>query len=429
MEHQVSEHSIIGGSRLLYIRVPGAKTYYWNTSIRAGWRYSTADKFELPHLAEHLAFSGSKKFTEDEFLFDVEKDGTFYNASTGTNYITYKYGGLKDRLDRIIPINISQMFEPLYEPEKVKREQSVIIQEMHRYKENDAWRSAYLNHNSILPEVAPDIDERIALIDKTSRKDLVKYHDQYYTVENSDFILAGDYDEQQFEAFIARLKAQLEPVAHGNKQDIKSLRVGNFAGRVKAVDPYSEKQAYMYISWLFPSRNHSDVPALHIISAMLCHGMASRLLRKARAAGLTYAIHAQSGASTDMTALSIHSQCRIDKIEPLMKLTAEEIAEVASGNFREEEFERAKGFIDGSILSAFQTPRSFVNWYGERFLLGEDPESIEQYLGRIHKVTHQDLVRVGKKYIKFNNMTATFVGKGLVHKTAKYEKICKAAFS
>ncbi len=56
MQHEVSEHELNGGARLLFVNIPNTISFYWASFFRAGNRFVDHDKYELPHLAEHLAF-------------------------------------------------------------------------------------------------------------------------------------------------------------------------------------------------------------------------------------------------------------------------------------------------------------------------------------------------------------------------------------
>lgn len=430
MQHEVREHKLAGGARLLAVKIPNAITYYWASSFRAGYRFVNSDKYELPHLAEHLAFEGTKKYPSSlAFKSEIERDGTYYNASTGTDVVSYMFSGSGEDLARIIPINLSQIYEPLYRAENIAQERAVITQEMSRKKEDDSWRVGYLATHAVLPERNPEIEERIAAIGSITKEDLRYYHEQCYGTANTAFVLAGDYSDDEVAGVVARLNENLIKRPEGILLRYERAQWESYHEEVRTFPAFKPQQCQMLLQFIHPGEEDVHYPALRIIAALLTGGLSARLLRKAREAGLTYSISALVGMNHDLTQLSLSSQTESAKLQQLVELAGNEIASIGAGEYSDEELERAIGYVVGSLRRANQTPADYASWYGQRFITGRKLESPEERIDRLQAVSRKAIGATFKRYVMHDLWTLTLIGNGLEDQATAYRTMLSKCFS
>lgn len=430
MQHQVLEHQLVHGARLLTVQIPNTITFYWSSTFRAGYRFVAPEVYELPHLAEHLAFEGTKTYPDAlAFKVEIERDGTYFNAGTSYDQVSYFFSGSREELARIIKINMSQIYEPLYRDETIKQEKDVIIQEMSRKKEEDSWRAGYTGIHQILPERNPDIDDRIAQIPQITRQDLLAYHEQCYGVANTAFILAGDYSDAEVDAVIEQLNQALADRPVGKVQRFHQPKMGDYQGKVLTLPAYKDRQSHMWMEFVQPGRSDEFYPALRVMSVLLTGGLSSRLQRKAREAGLTYSIRSGSNISHDYTALGVSSQTSADKLEALIELTARELQAIGAGEITDDELGRAIGYITGVVRRSYQTPAHYAGWYADRFLIGEELEGPESWVERVQAVDRTALAATYRKFICDDCGFLVLVGNGLKSKQKHFEKLIRQALS
>ena len=429
MDHKVSQHELAGGAKLLVIQIPNTITFYWGSIFKAGFRHVPQDKYELPHLAEHLAFAGTKKYpTPDSFKSEVERDGTYYNAFTSTDFVWYEFVGARDEIQRIIKLNMSQIYEPLYIDERIDQEKAVITQELSRNKENDAWRLGNYELSNLM-DIFPDIDHRIAKLKDITRADIKNYHAERYSVAGTSFILAGDYSEKELQAIIAMLNDELVDAPKGKAPKFNTVGFKDYGGKVFGYEPFSDQQSLFSLKFTIPGKDELNDPALRLISTLLTGGMMGRLFRKAREGGLTYGIGSGAYASVDYTSITTSSQSSLDKLKPLIKLACEEISAIGRGEFSDDELERAIGYKVGTYLRSIQVPNQFANWYFDDFVHGEKLMGIDEEVKKVKSVTRLDIQRAYNKYFKLENMTLNMIGKGLSTQTDEYKKLVTQYFN
>jgi zinc protease len=324
---------------------------------------------------------------------------------------------------------MTQIYEPLFPPERITQEKSVITQEMSRNKENDNWRLGYLEFNNITPGRNPDIDERIANIAGITKSDLQRYHRTHYNPANTSFLLAGNYSSAEVRQVVEMVNQKLDELPAGKALEFAPERFSDYGGQVYTYEPYRQQQSLFSLRFTMSGLDEEARPALRIISAMLTSGLSARLQRKAREAGLTYGIGAGSSSSEDMTTFSIGSQTSLDKLQPLIELSCQELAAIGTGDFSDEELERAIGFVAGSIRRSHQTPASLAGWYVDDYVTGKDLMSPEQWVDMIEAVSRQHIAAAFRKYIRPANMTLTLVGQNLSSRRDDYRRLLAKYFA
>lgn len=429
MDHKVSQHELTGGAKLLAIQIPNTITFYWGSFFRAGYRYVDKDKYELPHLAEHLAFAGTKTYpTADSFKSEVEKDGTYYNAFTSPDYVWYEFIGARSEVKRIINLNLSQIFEPLYHEERIEQEKAVITQELSTKKENDSWRISQYDWSNILTHYL-DIDHRIARLAEITKSDIKKYHNERYSVAGTHFVLAGNYSKQELESIIGVLNKGLAKAPSGVAPNLKPVEFKDYGGKVFGYEPFSDRQSMFALRFTGKSKDDINDPVLRIMSTMLTGGMMGRLHKKARERGLTYGIGSAGSTAPEYTSFAVGSQTSLDKLKPLIELSCEELTAIGEGAYSDDELERAIGYRVGGYLRSMQTPAQFANWYYDDFIQGDNLTGVDEEVKRMQKVTRQDIKRAYDKYFKKSNMTLNMIGKGFSKSTEEYESLVGKYFN
>ena len=115
MKHEVSEVTLDNGSRGLLIHVPDASVMSIHISFRAGEFLVPQDKWETPHLMEHLLLGANKKYPKArDFQAEFEKNGAYSNASTSVNDITYEAECADIEWQRILACMLLAISQPLF---------------------------------------------------------------------------------------------------------------------------------------------------------------------------------------------------------------------------------------------------------------------------------------------------------------------------
>jgi predicted Zn-dependent peptidase len=91
MKHIVTKVKLENGAEGLFIDVPGATVMDFEFNFRAGEYLVSREKWEVPHLCEHVLLGANEKYPKARiFQAEFEKNGAYSNAHTSTYHITYE---------------------------------------------------------------------------------------------------------------------------------------------------------------------------------------------------------------------------------------------------------------------------------------------------------------------------------------------------
>ena len=131
MDHKVSEITLPNGARGLFVHVPHATVMSFQVNFRAGEYLVERDKWEAPHIMEHMLLGANKRIPKARaFQAEFEKNGAYCNASTGTYDITYEAECADFEWDRIADLLLVAVTKPLFLEEEFTAEFGNVREEL-----------------------------------------------------------------------------------------------------------------------------------------------------------------------------------------------------------------------------------------------------------------------------------------------------------
>ena len=218
MKHTLHQTKLNSGTRILFVNVPGSRSYYFNTICNAGYNYASYDKFELPHLLEHLAFEGSKKFPElGQMSYELERLGGWYNAYTDTADITYFLIGSIVDYRKITELGLEQYTSPLFRPKNIAEQKKVVEREFKRSIDNDDDRIRNLTMSRLFPDRPVFAQQRIDTLKGISKDDIESYYKATHTQANTVFVISGDLDSSKQKVITEMIAKSLSALPVGKR--------------------------------------------------------------------------------------------------------------------------------------------------------------------------------------------------------------------
>src|SRR3989338_8136302 len=264
-----------------------------------GSRYEPEKLAGVSHYIEHLMFKGTKKRKSTLILTrEIDRLGAEYNAFTGKEYTAY-YIKVDAEFARIaLDILSDMLFNSVFDPKEMEREKNVIVEELRMYRDNplmniDNLFEELLFQGSTLGRDIGGTDKHVLNFD---RKEVMAYHDKYYSPRNATLVVAGKIDEklkrsieQYFDAYESGgpLKRAFKPSKFG-----PSARKDRLIIQEKVTD-----QIQLMLGWPAFARGDDRNYALGVLNTILGGSMSSRLFIQVRERrGLAYTV--RSGNET-----------------------------------------------------------------------------------------------------------------------------------
>ena len=138
--------------------------------------------------------------------------------------------------------------------------------------------------------------------------------------------------------------------------------------------------------------------------------MSSRLFQEVREKrGLAYSVYSYHPQYTEAGVFSAYAGTTPAKAKDVIGLLRRELEDVANGGLTEEEFERAKGHVKGSLVLSLEDPGSRMSRIGKSEIAHGEILTVDQSLRRIEAVTFEDARGVAKRVLS-QPMTLTVLG-------------------
>jgi len=386
------------GIRGVIIPLPGLKSVTVEVFLKIGSKYENKNEFGLSHFLEHMAFKGTiKRPTATAINMEIDAKGAGYNAGTGHEMTSYYVTTVKENAIWAVELLSDILLNSLYDKEETKKERGVIIEEIKMYQDNPMMGlggefTKFLYGNSKIGcwDIAGEVDD----IKDVDRKTIINYKNKYFNPEEMVVVACGDVDnslERNIkDSFSSVLRNDLKlPEVElilnkeKNKTIMKELEQGHFCMGLPALG-WSDKRKY----------------ALRLLDIVMGGNSSSRLYSKIREEkALAYYVSSIGELFKEGGYWAIQSGVNLDKIDEAMEIVRKEIGKITE-SIKEEEIMRAKDYFLGKTKLAMDKTSFVASFMGQKILLENNQETIEEELEKYKKVTFKEVKDLAKEIFK-----------------------------
>ncbi|MEM6338792.1 MAG: pitrilysin family protein [Pseudomonadota bacterium] len=353
------------GLNIVTYSMPYVNSVSINIIVKVGSRYESEEEAGISHFLEHMAFKGTKTRSAIEIAKEFDSIGGHFNAYTSRENTVYYTKVLKQHTKQAIGILADILQNSLFEEEDIKKELSVISQEIAGVKDcpddlvfENFYELAYNGHplgRSILGTY-----DNIAKFDKNSFQDYINKH---YCAENIYISIAGNIDHNESVSIAQDLFSSF-PTKSSRKQE-KSRYSGGFKITEKSLEQTTIALGFESVSY----QNLEDFYHAQILSIILGGGLSSRLFQTIREKhGLAYGIGSGVNAFCDSGIFSIYAAADHRNVQIMIDKIIEEIGKIRE-NISQEELDRAKAQIESNIYMAEEKTEYKSEEVGKNFAL------------------------------------------------------------
>jgi len=407
-----------GGLRVVTEKLPAMRSAAFGIWAGVGSRDEDVPHAGATHYLEHLLFKGTARRSALEISAAMDAVGGELNAFTAKEYTCYYARVLDEDLPLAIDVLCDMVTGSLLEPRDVDAERGVILEEI-AMNEDDP---ADLVHEAFGAQLFGDtplgrpILGTVESINSISRDRIAEHYRARYTPDNLVIATAGSLDHQHvveltraaFGSVLAGEAAPVPPRLPGPAAEATSRDIAVGTG-VRLVSRPVE-QANLVLGCGGLARTDPRRFALGVLNAALGGGMSSRLFQEVREKrGLAYSVYSFSSQHADTGQWGVYAGCLPAKTEEVLAICQEEIAKVIESGLTDEELDRGKGQLRGSIVLGLEDPSSRMSRLGKSELVYPRLEPVEEILTEIDAVSH-DQVREVASLVLGQRMALAIVG-------------------
>jgi len=391
MKHSVEEITLQNGAKGLLVHVPDATVLDVYLNFRAGEYLVPREKWEAPHLMEHVLLGANDKFPRArDFQAEVEKNGAYSNASTDVYDIIYETECADFEWERVFRLLILAIEQPLFLQEEFDAEFGNVREELSA-RANNHYRQLGANTRKAYGLVAETDRERLELMQNVTLEDVREHYRRTHTTDNMRFVIAGNIGK--------RKSAIVQMLEH-----IELPRGERFAMPDEIVQPLVKPVCipndtvdtiYFYIDTFMNRRlEEREVDALGLVNAILTETLYSKILGTARERGLVYGMNSGYQQIKLSSNLWFGSQVSGTNAVALFDIVTEQLGNLFRGELAEADIAAAQAYAIGRYQRSAQTVASTANGYTGRYFFDEYIDDYYMIPERIKAVTKQSIVDV-----------------------------------
>ncbi len=395
MKHVVTEITLKNGAKGLLIHVPDASVMSFELNFRAGDYLVPPEKWETPHLMEHMLLGANERFPKSRlFQADIEKNGAYSNASTSAYDITYEAECADFEWDRILELLLLAITKPLFLADEFEAEVGNVREEL-AARSNNHFRHLSLALREKYGFVAKTDQERLLLMDNVTVEDVRDHYRTTHTARNLRFIIAGNLTPKRQET-VSTMLQQIELPLGTGRLELPDERPH---GQAEVINIHNEtvKNVYFYVdSFVLRRLTDPESDALNLANTMLTETLYSKILGTARERGLVYGMSSGFGQANLCSNWWFGAQVSQRNAPALFDIMVDELNNVFRSEIAIEDIEAAKAFALGRFQRSVQTVAGVAGNYSSRYFFDEGIDDYYQMQRRINAVTKTQIVDTAK---------------------------------
>jgi zinc protease len=378
---------------------PTVAVHVW---YRVGSKHDPEGRSGFAHLFEHMMFKSTKNMPSEMMDRLTEDVGGFNNATTFDDATAYYEVIPSNYLQTLLWAEAERLGSLTVDEANFKSERDVVKEEFRfRILAPPYGRLFYaLEKNSYAkhPYRRPGIGS-IEELDAATIDDVRAFHRTFYRPDNAVLIVAGDFEQQQADAWIDQY---FTPIAKPETPMPKTMPEEPARETERRIDEYAPNVPLpaLGLTWLIPNASHADAVPLFVAATILSEGESSRLQERLVRGEISQEVFADADLREDLGLFGVISIMASDhKPAEAEKLIRAELAAIADKGVPAAELEKAKNLIVTSALRQRETNNGKGFTLGEVLILQHDPAVVNTGLAKVQATTAADVQRVVKKYL------------------------------
>ena len=369
-------------------------------NFRAGEYLVSAEKWETPHLMEHMLLGANERYPKSRlFQAEIEKNGAYSNASTSAYDIGYEAECADFEWERILELMLLAIAKPLFLADEFEAEVGNVREEL-TARHNNHFRHLSLALREKYGFTAKTDEERLKLMDNVTVTDVREHYERTHTTKNLRFIIAGNLTPKRQEQIEAVMAAFDLPV--GAERIELPLEKPKAQASPVYIHDKSVKNVYFFIdTFMLRRMKDEESDALNLVNTMLTETLYSKILGTARERGLVYGMSSGYGQTRGSGNWWFGTQVSQKNTAALFEIIIDELNNVFRGEIAAEDIEAAKNYALGRFQRSAQTVSGIAAGYSRYFFDGV-VEDYYQVPRRIKAVTKTQIVDTAKAMFKDN---------------------------
>ena len=399
--------SLPGGERVATEPLRGVRSVALGLWIGTGSRDEPRSRAGVSHFIEHLLFKGSSRYSAQEIAELFDAMGGELNAATSRE-TTVVYTRVPDRrVEKALDAMADMVFAPAFDD--VDSEREVVLEEIAMVDDNPqdlvhdlAAEAVFGGHPLGRPVIG-----RAEVIAGVSPRALRSYHGGAYVGRNVVLAAAGHVSHDRLvELFASRRAGSENGLSNVRRPLLRRVPQPGYRFLRRKTEQY-------HVVLGAPGIGRDDVRryAVSLLDAILGGSASSRLFQEIREKrGMAYSVYTYGSQYAETGQVGVYVGTREDNLDECLSVTAAELRDIAAGNLRPGELDRAKENLEGRLLLSLESTSNRMSRLGKALVTGSELVSAEETIRRVRAVTEDDVATAARELYAPERLSAAGIG-------------------
>ncbi len=396
------------GLRIITVPMKDNPTATVMVMVEAGTRYETKENNGLSHFLEHMCFKGTQKRNSKQIAYELEAMGAITNAFTWYDYTGYYAKGKSELYKKLLDVVADVYLNSTFPKEEIEKERGVICGEIDMYEDMPMQRvqeffaeSLYGDQPAGYTILGPKEN-----IKSFTQDDFLNYHRTHYIAEKTIIVITGDIDTKEAEREVEKQFATISSGPRKEKKKITKQTGERLLFKEKETD-----QVHLTVGLRTVPMQHPDARALGVLVGILGNGMSSRLfLRLREDMGAGYYVRARFPRGNDYGEFEVSTGTEPKRVKEVLTAIKEECQKLCKEKVSDEELNKTKTYLLGNLFIGMESSDDVASHFADQAILHQPLKSPKEIEKEIRNITAQDVLRVAKKYLRFDKMHLALIG-------------------
>jgi predicted Zn-dependent peptidase len=250
-----------------------------------------------------------------------------------------------------------------------------------------------------------------ASLEKMTRDDIAAWHKRAWVARNMAFIVAGDFDEQEMSARIAKIAGAVPAGEAFVWPKPPAPRVFD-TPRLLLIDKPDATQTYFVIAQPGIHRTHPDRVALEIVNTLFGGRFTSMLNDELRVnSGLTYGARSMVEMDRLPGAIVISTYTKTESTVQAIDLALDVLKRLVEKGIDAGQLLSARNYIKGKFpTDELETADQVANILADLDLYGLGRGEIDDYFPRLDALTLEQVNAAARKHYRLENLQFLLIG-------------------
>jgi zinc protease len=405
---QFTETTLKNGLRVQLVEDRTAPVIAVSVAYNVGAKDERKGLTGFAHLFEHMMFKGSANVGDGEHFYQIFTAGGSLNGTTYPDLTNYYETLPANQLEMALFLESDRMRSLEITQENLDNQRHAVQEERRLRMDNQPYGRSYERLTEMLYENFAYRHPTIGSMEDlnaASIEDIAEFFATYYAPNNAVLSLVGDFDRRAALKMVRRYFEKIPRRSAPPRVDL-SEPAQNGERRDTIGDPLA-RMTHIYVAFKTVPGNHTDQPALNVLSSILQGGDSSRLYQKLSkerelVAGISGFVDERIGPGALYISATVRPGQKSEEVE---RAIYEEIAKLQREPVAAWEMQKAKNVTRVGYFNGIRGAQSRAVALGMYTVKYNDPSIINTIIDKIDAVTPEDVQRVARRYLVQTNRT------------------------